>query len=84
MRGYFPADYADDAEECSKLHYFAEKDRLFEVKAVLGFVCDYLRDQCETLGFLLSALTCLYSRRLRRSRRGMQQAALFRRERQVV
>ena len=32
------ADYADYAEECSKLHYFAEKDRLFEVKAVLLFV----------------------------------------------
>ena len=31
---YSPADYADYAEECSKLHYFAEKDRLFEVKAV--------------------------------------------------
>ena len=27
---------------------------------------------------------CLFSRRLRRLRRGMQQAALFRRERQVV
>ena len=25
---YSPADYADYAEECSKLHYFAEKDRL--------------------------------------------------------
>ena len=23
---YSPADSADDAEECSKLHYFAEKD----------------------------------------------------------
>ena len=37
MRGYSPADIADDAEECSKLHYPAEKDRLFEVVAVLGF-----------------------------------------------
>ena len=26
-----PADYADHAEECSKLHYFAEKDRLVVV-----------------------------------------------------
>ena len=29
-------------EECSRLHYIAEKDRLFEVKAViavLGFCC---------------------------------------------
>ena len=34
---YSPADSADDAEERSKLHYFAEKDSLFEVKAVLGF-----------------------------------------------
>ena len=25
---YFPADSADHAEEYSKLHYFAEKDRL--------------------------------------------------------
>ena len=39
------------------------------------------------MGFLLCGLieySCvLFSRRLRRSRRGMQQAALFRRERQV-
>ena len=34
---YSPADSADDAEECSRLHYIAEKDRLFEVKAVLWF-----------------------------------------------
>ena len=50
---YSPADYADDAEECSRLHYHAEKDNLFEVKAVLwfwGFVCDYLRDLRETSG----------------------------------
>ena len=31
LRGYSPADSVDDAEECSKLHYPAEKDRLFEV-----------------------------------------------------
>ena len=42
-----------------------------------------LRDLRETFGFLLSALTCLFSRRLRRSRRRIQQAVLFRRERQV-
>ena len=35
------------------LYYFAEKDRLFEVKTVLWFVCDYLRDLRETLGFHL-------------------------------
>ncbi len=45
---YSPADGADHAEECSKLHYFAEKDRLswlwgsfcyscFVVIVVLGF-----------------------------------------------
>ena len=32
-----PADSAEDAEEYSKLYYSAEKDRLFEVKAVLLF-----------------------------------------------
>ena len=53
---YSPADSADDADECSKLHYFAEKDRLgcyccFAVIwgfAVMGFVCDYQRDLRET------------------------------------
>ena len=34
---YSPADSAENAEEYSKLYYIAEKDRLFEVKAVLGF-----------------------------------------------
>ncbi len=37
LRGYSPADHADDADECSKLHYLAEKDRLFKIKAVLLF-----------------------------------------------
>ena len=37
MREYSPADGADHADEYSKLYYFAEKDRLFEVKAVLSF-----------------------------------------------
>ena len=32
---YFPADYADHAEEYSKLHYFAEKDRLGMVVRLL-------------------------------------------------
>ena len=45
------------------LHYFAEKDSLFEVKAVLWFVCVNLRDLRETLGFLcadrLSTLACI-------------------------
>ena len=51
---------------------------------VLLFICDYLR---EILWFLVCRLieyACmLFSRRWRRSRRGMQQAALFRRQRQV-
>ena len=56
---YSPADGADHADECSKLHYFAEKDSLFEVVAVVavllfwGFVCVNLR---ETLGFRLCIL----------------------------
>ena len=57
------------------------------VVVVLGFVCDYLRDLRETLGFPLCGLieySCvLFSRRLRRLRRRMQLAALYRRERQV-
>ena len=54
---------------------------------VLLFVCNYLRDLRETLWFLVCRLieyACmLFSRRWRRSRRGMQQAELFRRQRQV-
>ena len=53
---YSPADSADDAEECSRLHYHAEKDSLFEVKAVLWFVCVNLRNQREILGFRLCIL----------------------------
>ena len=34
---YSPADSADDAEECSKLHYFAEKDMLMWFKRLLLF-----------------------------------------------
>jgi hypothetical protein len=48
---YSPADSADHAEECSRLHYFAEKDSL--VIVVLGFVCVNLQDQREILGFHL-------------------------------
>ena len=66
---YSPADYADYAEECSKLHYFADKDRLgfvwlLRVIVVLGFVCVI----CEICGrhwvFSLVAdwvLLCEYS-----------------------
>ena len=68
MHGYSPADSAEDAEEYSKLYYLAEKDRLFEVVAVVavlqfwGFVCVNLRDLRETYCFLcancLSTLAC--------------------------
>ena len=53
MREYSPADYADHAEECSKLHYFAEKDRLMFVVfwCCLGFICDNLRDLRENRPF---------------------------------
>ena len=34
---YSPADNADHAEECSRLHYFAEKDRLVSI-VVLGLL----------------------------------------------
>ncbi|MFW9607270.1 MAG: hypothetical protein ACMV14_02385, partial [Prevotella sp.] len=57
---YSPADSADDAEECSRLHHIAEKDRLGMVVAVfvvLGFVCDHLRNLREILGFHLCNIT---------------------------
>ena len=53
---YFLADSADSAEEYSKLYYPAEKDMFDVIHAVIavwGFVCDYLRDLRETLGFHL-------------------------------
>jgi hypothetical protein len=51
---YFPADYADHADEYNKLYYFAEKDKL-ELVWFWGwsFVCVNLR---ETLGFSLCKL----------------------------
>ena len=70
MDVYSPADSADDAEECSKLHYFAEKDRLFEVKAVLGFwglsaiisgICgriDYFTHTITTITAVLTEMSC--------------------------
>ena len=74
----------------AKLHYHAEKDRVVVsgVIIVLGFVCVNQRDLREIYwGFVVCRLiesSCvLFSRRLRRSRRGMQQAALYRRERQL-
>ena len=55
---YSPADSADHAEECSKLHYFAEKDSFVRLGCfvVLLFVCVNLRDLREALGFLLCIL----------------------------
>ena len=55
---------------------------------VLWFVCVNLRDQRETLGFLLCGLieyACVFilPQIAQMTQRGMQQAALFRRERQV-
>ena len=38
------------------LHYFAEKDSLFEVKAVLWFVCVNQRNLREILWFLVCRL----------------------------
>ena len=86
---YSPADYADHADECSRLHYIAEKDWLFEVKAViavLGFCCFgfRLRKSARSAGdFGVSFVLIdwvrlrLFSRRLRRSRRGMQQSCII-------
>ena len=37
LREYSHADSADHAEECSKLHYFAEKDRLVKLMLFCGF-----------------------------------------------
>ena len=37
LREYSPADYADHAEECSKLHHIAEKDRLVGRWGLCGF-----------------------------------------------
>ena len=59
-----------------------------EVKAVLWFVCVNQRDLRETSGvsfeqYRLSKFGCVFSRRLRRSRREeCSGAALYRRERQ--
>ena len=58
---YSPADHADHAEECSKLHYIAEKDSFVLVVWLLRFCCFGFRlrnqrDLRETLGFLLCIL----------------------------
>ena len=71
LREYSPADYADHAEECSKLHYFAEKDSFVWGKGcfvVLGFCLrKSARSAGDFWGFIcanrLSTLACLFSRR---------------------
>ncbi len=71
-----------------ELHYFAEKDSLFEVKAVLWFVCVNQRNLREILWFLVCRLieyshVNILPQIAQITQRGMQQAALYRRERQV-
>ncbi len=46
MDVYSPADYADDAEECSRLHYHAEKDRLVRLMLFCGFVVNVVLEFC--------------------------------------
>ena len=81
--------------ECSKLHYFADKDSLLFVWLLqfcsLGFGVRlrHLRDLRETLGFRLCniawvLLRVILSQITQITQRGMPQAALFRRERQLV
>ena len=54
---YSPADYADCAEECSKLHYFAEKDSLVGVKGVCGFgLRKAARSAGDVWGFICAIL----------------------------
>ena len=46
---YSPADHADHAEECSKLHYIAEKDSLVRLMLFCGFVV-CLRESAKSAG----------------------------------
>ncbi len=78
---YSPADSADYAEECSRLHYIAEKDSScswcsFVVSsAIICVICE------RYLGFLfvnwLSTLMWIFSRRQRRSRTEMQRGSIY-------
>ena len=84
---YSPADYADHAKEYSKLYYFAEKDRLFEVKAVLSFwglsaiICERLNGVlCANC---LSTLTCYFPADSADYAEEYSMAVLSRRERQI-
>ena len=73
-----------------KLHYFAEKDRLVRLRLFCGlwFVCVNLRDLRVILGFLVCRLieyshVNILTQITQIPQRGMQQAALSRRERQI-
>ena len=50
MDVYSPADNADDADECSKLHYHAEKDRLVMVVVVFVVFGFCLRKSARSAG----------------------------------
>ena len=88
-----PADHAEDAEECSKLHYYAEKRQLphsadnavhvYATKLWENMLAHSLFIPCSFLALPL-CVNGLFSRRSRWLRRGMQQAALFRREKTVA
>ena len=67
---YSPADSADDAEECSKLHYFAEKDMFGVFHAVIAvwvlsaIICEICGRHCGLVcANCLSTLAWLFSRR---------------------
>jgi len=53
LRVYSPADGADHAEECSRLHYFADKDRLELVWFGVLLFCCSSAIICEICGRLL-------------------------------
>ena len=56
LREYSPADNADHAEECSKLHYIAEKDRLVRLRLFCCFVVclrKSARSAGDTWGFFV-------------------------------
>ena len=59
---YSPADSADDADECSRLHYIAEKDRLVRLKLFCCFGFCLRKSARDIWGFFwvywLSPLPC--------------------------
>ena len=73
-----------------KLHYFAEKDRLGWLMLFCCFgvcLCKSARSAGDFgvsfVQYRLSTLACILPQITQITQRGMQQAALFRRERQV-